>query len=82
MSESDGDRAARNPLVHIQSAAHALARDVGNAWQQTAQRMQSSADGLGRALTRAAQLPAQALQRHVHGMHVQPLLPGCAVRRP
>lgn len=70
----------RNPLDHFQATAHGFARDLGNAWQQTAQRMQHGADSLGRALSHVTQLSGQALQRHAHGMHVQPLLPGVAVR--
>ena len=80
MSGSDGAPAGRNPLTQIQASAHALARDVGNAWHQTAQRVQHGADNIGRTLSHAVQVPGQALIRHAQGMHVQPLLPGCAVR--
>ncbi len=69
-----------NPLQHIQAAAGNLTRDVGHAWEQATRNLQHGVEGLGRTLSHVAQLPARAMQRHGIGMHVQPLLPGVAVR--
>lgn len=63
-----------NPLQQMQRSACAF-------WQQAAQQLQQGAEGVGRALSHAAQIPGRSLQRQ-QGVHVQPLLPGIAVRLP
>ena len=69
-----------NPLQQAQAAAQNLGRDFGRAWHAAAQHVQQGFDGFGRALSHVAQLPGAALQQHGGGLHIQPLLPGVAVR--